>query len=86
MILDKNYRVIYDEYNVILQYHRIRTKNKKDGTKEKYEYTKESFFPSIEMCLNSYIDKNIKHSKSIDEVLKRLDELKFKFKKYKNEI
>lgn len=75
MDLDNNYRIVYDESNVILQFHEIRTRYPKDGDPVEYEFTEDTFHPNLEWALKSFVKKAVKYSASIDEVLVRLSEL-----------
>lgn len=75
MKLSENYRIINDESNVILQFFEMREKQKKDGTVQTYEFTDSFYYPTLKGALNAFLNKNIKGSKSVNEVLNRISEV-----------
>lgn len=84
MELDNKYRIVYDENNVILQFHEIRVKNKKDDTKEDYEFVDSFYYPNVKSALKSYVQKSIKGSQSVLDLMCRIDDLEIKIDKLKN--
>lgn len=70
--LSEKYRIIEDANNTVLQFFEIRTRKKKDGTDEQYEFVDDFFYPDLKSALISFIQKEIKYSANIDEVLSRI--------------
>ena len=84
MTLDGNYRIVYDENNVVLQFHEIREKTKKlDNSKESYEYVDNFYFPTVKHALKSYINKSLKYSNSHLDLICRIEDLELKIDKLK---
>ena len=82
MELDKNYRIVYDETNVILQFHEIREKTKKiDNSKERYEYIDNFYYPTVKHALKGYINKCLKYSNSMLELICSIEDLELKIDK-----
>jgi hypothetical protein len=79
--LDDNYRILYDENNVILQHHEIKIRTKLTGEKVDHEFTENYYYPNIKMCLKSYCNKSLKYSLSITEILDRIKKLEIKIDK-----
>lgn len=76
MDLDENYRILYDETNVILQFHELRIKGEKAKNKgEQFEFTQDYFYPNIKSALKSYINKSLKGSNSILDLVCRIEDL-----------
>jgi hypothetical protein len=76
MQLNKNYRIIFDENNTVLQFFEMREKTKKE-TKETttFEYTENYYYPNIKTALKSFLNKSLDGSNNVEEVLKRVDEV-----------
>lgn len=83
MELDEKFRILYDESNVILQFHEIRDRKKKDETIESYEYVDNFYYPTILHALKSYTNKSLKYSKSILDLICRIEDLEVKINKLK---
>jgi hypothetical protein len=75
MEVDEKFRIVYDENNVILQFHEIRIKSKKDETKEEYEFVDNFYYSNIAQALKSYTNKCLKGSDSISELIQRIENL-----------
>ena len=73
MDIDNKYKIVYDENNVILQFHEDRIKVKKDGSKETYEFTDNYYYHNLKYALKGYLNKALKYNESLSDVL---DELK----------
>lgn len=99
MELAKNWRIIYDDTNVVLQFYETRTRNKVEkvkgkliptGETEDYEFTDSRYYPSVQSALAAYIKLAPKGSESIKEIVKRIDDAVKKvegfIKKYKKYI
>lgn len=74
--LNKNYRIVFDDNNIFLQFFELREKNKKE-TEEKveFEYTENCYYPNVKSALKGFLNKYLDGSSSVDEVLKRTDEV-----------
>lgn len=75
MYLNKNHRLVYDQHNVILQFHETREREKKNGTRETYEFTEDKYYPNVKTALKSFVNSELKGLDTIDEVLKRVEQL-----------
>ena len=75
MDINPDYRLVYDENNVIHEYHEIRERKKKDGQVEEYEYTERTFYPTVKVALQVYLQKQIKGLSSAEAILKRIDDV-----------
>jgi methionine salvage enolase-phosphatase E1 len=75
MRLSKNYRIVNEESNTILQFHEDRVKTKKDGTQEPYEFVDNYFYPNLKSALKAYVNKAVGDCKQVKEVLKKISEL-----------
>ena len=75
MQLSEKYRITTDDNNVVLQFYEVRERQKKDGTIEMHEHTENLYYPTIRSALKSFVQKELKHSTSIDDCLKRIDAL-----------
>lgn len=75
MNLGSNYRVIYDDNNVTLQFYEQRTRTKKSGLKESYEFTENFYYPTLKHALKSYLNKSLVGSESIDVVLQKISKV-----------
>lgn len=71
MKLNDNYFIKYDETNVILVFAEERL-NKKD---ELTTYTEDYYYPTVETALKAFLQKSIKGSESVDEILKRIEDV-----------
>lgn len=76
MNLNKNYRIVFDDNNTVLQFFELREKTKKE-TEEKteFEYTENYYYPNVKTALRSFLNKSLDGSSSITEVLKRIDDV-----------
>lgn len=73
MQLSHNYRLVFDENNVTLQYFEMREKNKKDGTKEMYEYQSNTYHGSVKQALKAFLALEIKGSESVADCFARIE-------------
>lgn len=78
MQLSDKYRIDFDENNVMLRFFETREKTKKDGAKEPYEYVETTFHGTVKNALNAFLQKSIRGSESVVEVLKRIEEVEEK--------
>lgn len=85
MQISDNYRIVFDEKNVILQFFEQRQKNKKDGSKENYEYTDDTYHISVKQALKAFLQKNLIGSKSAEDCLSRINEVENKIDSLKIE-
>ena len=75
MILNEKYRIVYDDTNVILQRYEVRLKEQGKNIGEEYELTENFYCPSVKAALRSFVNKELKYSKKINEVLERIYKL-----------
>ena len=82
MNLNKNYRIVYDSENTILQFFEQRESFKKDdklkikGTGEIKEFIENSYYPNLKSALNGFLNKctwNLETSKEILQELNKLE-------------
>jgi hypothetical protein len=73
LLLDSNWRIVTDENNVTLQFFENRIKDKLDGTTEPFEYVDSYYYPTVKVALMMYLQKALKPSKSIEEVIARIE-------------
>jgi hypothetical protein len=78
MDIDNKYRIVYDENNVILQFHEDRIKVKKDGSKETYEFTDNYYYPTLKFALKAYLNRALKYTESLSKVLDELERIEDK--------
>lgn len=78
MELSKNYRLSYDEKNVILQFFEPRIRTKKDGSEEPFEYVHDTYHGTIKNALKAFVQKSIRGSESVEEILARIAEVETK--------
>tara|TARA_R110002153_G_scaffold246678_2_gene402560 strand:- start:651 stop:914 length:264 start_codon:yes stop_codon:yes gene_type:complete len=81
MTIDKNYRIVFEENNTILQYYQERTKTKKDNSKEVYEFTDNFYYPNLKTCLKAYLNKSISVPGDISKVIERINIVEKKISK-----
>lgn len=75
MTLNDKWSISYDENNVMLNFKETRTREDKEKGFVEYESTETFYYPNLKMALNAFIQKEINYSESIDDVLKRINEL-----------
>ena len=76
MQLNKNYRIIFDENNTVLQFFEMREKTKKETDETTmFEYTENYYYPNIKTALKGFLNKSLDGSSSVEEVLKRIYEV-----------
>ena len=78
MNLSENYRLLFDENNVTLQFFEQRESKKNDGSVVMIEYTDNLYYPSMKSALKSFLNKYLKGSKDVQECLKRIEEVEAK--------
>lgn len=83
MNLSENYRLVFDENNVTLQFFEQRERNKQDGTKDTFEYTDNLYYPNVKAALKSFLQKCLNGSESVEQCLKRINEVEAKIDKLK---
>ena len=71
MNLDNNYRIVYDENNVILQFFEQREKKTKDGNVD-FEFTENFYYPNLKTALTAFLTKSLHGSKTIEFVLNEI--------------
>lgn len=81
MNLSENYRLVFDENNVTLQFFEQRERNKQDGTKEPFEYTDNLYYPNVKTALKAFLQKSLNGSESVEQCLKRINEVEVKIDK-----
>ena len=76
--IDKNFHIVADTYQWILKYEsdpvtivNPETKEERTGTR-----TDKWFFPTLEMCLNKYLDVVSKGAESVSELLSLINDAK----------
>ena len=87
MDLDNNYRIVYDENNVILQFFEQREKMiikrvvDKETDKPKrlsipsgefYEHTENFYYPNMKTALTAFLMKSLRGSETIENVLNQI--------------
>jgi len=72
MELDNNYRIVYDENNVILQFFEQRAKKQKDGSLVDFEFTENFYYPNMKTALNAFLSKSLHGSISVEAVLQEI--------------
>lgn len=78
MELGHQYRIVFDENNVILQFYESRERKKKDGKTEDYVYEENTYHLTLKGALTAYMNKVVKRSETAEEVLKKLCEVEAK--------
>lgn len=82
MNLNKNYRIVYDSENVILQFFEPREiKVQKVGTGEYKEFTENFYYPNLKTALVGFINKCTWGLETAQEVLNELNKLELLIKK-----
>jgi len=75
MNLNKNYRIIYDENNTILQFFEQREKKSKDAEPISYEFQDNSYYPNLKTALQGFLNKCTWGLETAKEVLTKLEEV-----------
>lgn len=73
MKISHDYRILYDENNVILQYFDMRERQKKDGSVEEYEYQSNTFYPTVKTALLAFLSKSLHGSTTVDDLICRIN-------------
>ena len=74
MKLAEKWRIVYDTPSTAtLEFFENRTKRKKDGSEESYEYVESFYYPNVKEALKGFIKKYCNGSKSIKELVDRMD-------------
>lgn len=68
MNISDNYRIVFDENNVILQFFEQRVREKKGGDKEEYEYQSNTFYRTVGQALSAFLAKTLHGVKDIQEL------------------
>jgi len=87
MELNKNYRIIYDSENTILQFFEPRIKKLKDGVIQDfgmaYEFTENFYYPSLKTALNGFLTKCTWNLETAEEILIELKKVETLIKNIK---
>ena len=89
MELNKNYRIVYDENNCVLQFFEQRESFKKGDTKriqgsgETKEHTEDYYYPNLKTALVGFLQKCTWEIESAEEVLKELNRVELLIKNLK---
>ena len=81
MELNKNYRIVYDSENTILQFFEQRESFKKDdklkvaGTGEVKEFTENYYYPNLKTALTGFLNNCTWNLQTAKEVLESLNKL-----------
>jgi len=81
MELNKNYRIIYDSENTILQFYENKEIFKKEdklkikGTGEIKEFTENYYYPNLKSALKGFLNKCNWNIKTAEQILKKLNEI-----------
>ena len=86
--LDENYYIDISELNFTLSYRRekeVQKKNKETGVEELKTVTEKSdwYYPSLKLCLKTYLNESLRSCESIEQVLQRISEVEQKIDKIK---
>lgn len=84
MKLDKNWSIETDSLNVILEFRQTRTKVDKSGQEKAYEAVESFYYPTVKIALKSYLQKSLKSCQTLDEILRRIDEVEKQIDELKN--
>jgi hypothetical protein len=81
MELNKNYRIVYDSENTILQFFEQREKMVRDDENKRYvgtgtfrEYCESYYYPSLKTALNGFLIKCTWGLETAKEVLNKLND------------
>ncbi|MBC7524815.1 MAG: hypothetical protein H7239_10285 [Flavobacterium sp.] len=90
MELNKNYRIVYDSDNTILQFFEQREKTVKDEATKKYvgtgeykEFTENFYYPNLKTALIGFLNKCTWGQENAKEVLSILNKLELLINKIK---
>lgn len=85
--LNENYRIERDSYSWTLIFSEEREKqNKETLLKEKFIFEDKWYYPDIKQVLNKFIDLDLKESKTIEELVDKMDSISCKIDELKNTI
>ncbi|WP_194767867.1 hypothetical protein [Tamlana sp. I1] len=74
--LSENYKIEKDFYSWVLVFSETREKkNQKTLEMEPFVFVDRWFYPDLKQALKKYIDLDLRHSNSIDEILLKLDSI-----------
>lgn len=76
--LTENWTIDTDTYNVVLECRESRIKVGKNGESKEVESVETYYYPNLKNALKAYLHKSLKSCTSIDEVLRRIDEVEAK--------
>lgn len=74
MKLNDNWRLNYDENNVILEFHEKRIRKGKDDVETEYEFVDPHYYPTVPTALKGFLHKNLKGSESVQELVRRIEQ------------
>ena len=81
MEIIEKWRLVYDtSTTVTLEFYENRTRVKKDESTEIYEYVESFYYPNVVEALKGFSKKYHNGSKTIDELINRMDDLEDLFK------
>jgi len=81
MDINKNWRLVYDDTNVTLQFHEERTRAKTDGTTEQYEFLDPHYFPDVKSALQGFLKRNLKYAIDVPDLINRIEQSEADIKK-----
>lgn len=73
MKIAPDYRIVFDENNVILQYFDEREKSKKDGSVEMHEYQQNTFYPTVKTALIAFLNKTQRNCRTVEELIEKIE-------------
>jgi len=80
--LDNQYSIDIDNLNFTLQYRREK-EVEKNGERKTVTEKSDWYFPSIQISLKKYLDESMRECNSVDEILRKIDEVHETIKKLK---
>jgi len=78
--LDENYKMVSDNHNWTLEFESVRFDEEKQ---KEVKSTDEWHYPTIQGCLGKYVNQSGKTSKSIDELIEKLNQVSLIIKSIK---
>lgn len=85
--LNENFRIEKDTYSCVLIFSEERHKENKDSVeKESFVFEDKWYYPDVRQVLRKYIDLDLKSSKSIDELIEKMEIIDKKITELKNTL
>jgi len=75
MELTEKWRIVNDENNVTLQFFETRLRNKGEENEVEFEFVDSYYYPNVKSALIAFLQKYIKGSKDVSEVLSRINDV-----------